>query len=160
MPRVPNDLLLLGIAQIAVVIAGFTAVTAALTPPGGSWSPDHRIRQRAIVSTSFNVVFESLLPLIVFAWLDDARLALVLASAGVAVYAIWVVSTRARQFLKTDAFRTRSGRLLFVLGPLACLLFASNAIVFASVALYSVALLVQLSVAVVSFYSVVSAATS
>jgi len=111
MPRVPNDLLLLGIAQIAVVIAGFTAVTAALTPPGGSWSPDHRIRQRAIVSTSFN-----------------------------------------------DAFHIRSRQLLFVLGPLACLLFASNAIVFASVALYSVALLVQLSVAVVSFYSVVSAA--
>jgi hypothetical protein len=160
MPGVSNDLLLLGIAQIAVVIAGFTAVTSALTPPGGSWSSDQRIRQRAIVSTSFNVVFESLLPLIVFAWLNDARAALVLASAAVAIYAIWVVSARARQFLKTEAFHTRSGRLLFVLGPLACLLFASNAVVFGSVAVYSVALLVQLSVAVVSFYSVVAAATS
>jgi hypothetical protein len=160
MPGVSNDLLLLGIAQIAVVIAGFTAVTSALTPPGGSWSSDQRIRQRAIVSTSFNVVFESLLPLIVFAWLNDARAALVLAGAAVAIYAIWVVSARARQFLKTEAFHTRSGRLLFVLGPLACLLFASNAVVFGSVAVYSVALLVQLSVAVVSFYSVVAAATS
>jgi len=160
MPRVPNDLLLLGIAQIAVVIAGFTAVTAALTPPGGSWSPDHRIRQRAIVSTSFNDAFHIRSRQLLFVLGPLACLLFVLASAGVAVYAIWVVSTRARQFLKTDAFRTRSGRLLFVLGPLACLLFASNAIVFASVALYSVALLVQLSVAVVSFYSVVSAATS
>ena len=35
MPSVPGDVLLLGIAQIAVVMAGFTAVTAALTPPGG-----------------------------------------------------------------------------------------------------------------------------
>jgi hypothetical protein len=157
---VPNEVLLIGIAQIAVVMAGFTAVTSALTPPGGSWSVDQRIRQRAIVSTSFNVVFESLLPVIAFAWFGDARTALVLSSAAVAVYAGWVVLTRARQFLRTDAIHTRSGQLLFVLGPLAVALFAANAIVFASVAVYAVALCVQLSVAVVSFYSVVAAASS
>jgi hypothetical protein len=156
----PGETLLIGIAQIAVVIAGFTAVTAALTPPGGSWSPDQRIRQRAIVSTSFNVLFESLLPVIAFAWFGDARTALVLSSAAVAVYAGWVVVMRARQFLKTDAFRTRSGQLLFVLGPLACLLFAANAMAFASVAVYAVALCVQLSVAVISFYTLVATASS
>jgi hypothetical protein len=156
----PDEGLLLGIAQIAVVVAGFTAVTSALTPPGGSWSLDQRIRQRAIVSTSFNVVFESLLIVIAFAWFGDARTALVLSSAAVAVYTGWVVSARARQFLKTDAFHTRSGRLLFVLGPLAVLLFAANAIVFASVAVYAVALCIQLSVAVISFYTVVAAASS
>lgn len=159
MPRVPSEVLLIGIAQIAVVIAGFTAVTSALTPPGGSWSPDLRIRQRAIVSTSFNVLFESLLPVIAFAWFGDARTALVLSSGAVALYAGWVVWTRARQFLKTAAIHTRSGQLLFVLGPLACLLFAANAIVFASVAVYALALCVQLSVAVLSFYSVVAAAS-
>jgi hypothetical protein len=157
---VPNEVLLIGIAQIAVVMAGFTAVTSALTPPTGSWSVDQRIRQRAIVSTSFNVVFEGLLPVIAFAWFGDARTALVLSSAAVAIYGGWVVLTRARQFLKTDAIRTRSGQLLFVLGPLAVALFAANAIVFASVAVYAVALCVQLSVAVVSFYSVVAAASS
>ena len=160
MLRVSSEGLLLGIAQIAVVIAGFTAVTSALTPPGGSWSPDHRIRQRAIVSTSFNVVFESLLAVIAFAWFDDARVAMVASSAAVAVYTTWVVVSRARQFLKTDAIRKRSGQLLFVLGPLACLLFAANAIAFASVAVYATALCVQLSVAVISFYSVVAAASS
>ena len=152
--------LLFGIVQVAVVVAGFTAVTAALTPPGGSWTLDQRIRQRAIVSTSFNVVFEGLLGIIALAWFADARLAIVLSSAAVAVYTIWVVATRARQFLKTNAFHTRSGQLLFILGPLACLLFVANAIVFASVAIYALALCVQLSVAVLSFYSVVSAATS
>jgi len=157
---VPNEVLLIGIAQIAVVMAGFTAVTSALTPPTGSWSVDQRIRQRAIVSTSFNVVFESLLPVIAFAWFGDARTALVLSSAAVAVYGGWVVLTRARQFLRTEAIRTRSGQLLFVLGPLAVALFAANAIVFASVAVYAAALCVQLSVAVVSFYSVVAAASS
>jgi hypothetical protein len=157
---VPNEVLLIGIAQIAVVIAGFTAVTSALAPPGGAWAADHRIRHRAIVSTSFNVVFESLLPVIAFAWFDDARTALVLSSAAVALYATWVVVLRARQFLKTDAIHTRSGQLLFVLGPLAVLLFAANAIAFASVAIYAIALCVQLSVAMFSFYSLVAAASS
>lgn len=152
--------LLIGIAQIAVVIAGFTAVTSALTPPGGSWSPDQRIRQRAIVSTSFNVLFESLLPVIAFAWFGDTRTSLVLSSAAVAVYAVWVVVTRGRQFLRTPAIHTRSGQVLFVLGPLACLLFAANAIGIASVAVYAAALCVQLSVAVLSFYTVVAAASN
>jgi hypothetical protein len=121
---------------------------------------DHRIRHRAIVSTSFNVLFESLLPVIAFAWFDDARTALVLSSAAVALYATWVVVLRARQFLKTDAIHTRSGQLLFILGPLAVLLFAANAIAFASVAIYAIALCVQLSVAMFSFYSLVAAASS
>src|SRR5512141_1531996 len=125
-PAMPDEGLLLGIAQIAVVVAGFTAVTSALTPPGGSWSVDQRIRQRAIVSTSFNVVFESLLAVIAFAWFGDARTTLVVSSAAVAVYTGWVLSARARQFLKSNAFHTRSGRLLFILGPLAWLLFAAN----------------------------------
>ena len=159
-PAMPDAALLLGIAQIAVVIAGFTAVTSALTPPGGSWTLDQRIRQRAIVSTSFNVVFESLLAVIAFAWFAEARTALVLSSVAVALYTGWVVATRASQFLKSDAIHTRSGQLLFVLGPLACLLFAANAIAFGSVAVYAVALCVQLSVAVISFYTVVSAASS
>jgi hypothetical protein len=160
MAHVSGQELLFGIVQVAVVVAGFTAVTAALTPPGGSWSPDLRIRQRAIVSTSFNVVFEGLLAVVALAWFADAHTALVLASAAVASYTSWVVLTRARQFLKTDAFRTRSGQLLFVLGPLACLLFWANAIVLASVAVYAAALCIQLSVAVLSFYSVVAAASS
>ena len=156
----PSEFLLIGIAQIAVVMAGFTAVTSALTPPGGSWTPGERIRQRAIVSTSFNVVFEALLPVIVFAWLDDVRTALVLSSLAVTLYVGWVVVSRARQFIKTDAIRTRSGQLLFVLGPLAVLLFATNALVFGSVAIYALALCVQLSIAVLSFYSLVAAASS
>jgi len=51
-----------------------------------------RIRQRAIVSTSFNVMFEALAPSIAFAWLGDAHAALVVASAGVAVYATGIVN--------------------------------------------------------------------
>jgi len=157
---VPGEPLLLEIAALAVVIAGFTAVTAVLVPPGGSWHPAMRIRQRAVVSTSFNVMFEALAPSIVFAWLGDARSALMVASAGVAVYATGIVIWRARQFLQAGVNRTPTTMVLFTLGPTAALLFWLNALVFASVAVYALALCIQLSVAAVSFYSLISAAES
>jgi len=154
----PGELLLLTIATVAVAVAGFTAVTATLVPPGGSWHPAMRIRQRAIVSTSFNVMFEALLPSIAFAWLGDARAAIVVASLVVAVYVTLVVVVRGRQFLRAGMNRTRSAVALFALGPTAALLFWANAFVFGSLAVYALALCIQLSVAVISFYTLVSAA--
>jgi hypothetical protein len=117
-----------------------------------------RIRQRAIVSTSINVMFEALVPSIAFAWLDDARSAIVVASLGVATYVTVVVVVRGRQFVRAGMNRTRSAVALFALGPTAALLFWANALIFASLAVYAVALCVQLSVAVISFYTLVSAA--
>jgi hypothetical protein len=156
----PGEAILLEIAAIAVVVAGFTAVTAALAPPGGAWSPSMRIRQRAVVSTSFNVMFEALVPPIAFAWLRDERAALTVASALVAVYVTGIVIWRGRQFMRAGGNRTRTAVTLFVLGPAATLLFWANALALASVAVYALALCIQLSVAVVSFYSLVSAAES
>ena len=154
----PGEVLLVGIATIAVVIAGFTGVTSTLAPPGGSWHPAMRIRHRAIVSTSFNVMFEALAPLIAFAWLDDAEAALGVASVAVAVYATGIVIWRGRQFLRAGGNRTPTAVALFTLGPTATLLFWANALVFRSLAVYALALCIQLAVAVVSFYSLVSAA--
>ena len=154
----PGELLLLSIASIAVAIAGFTGVTSSLVPAGGSWHPAMRIRQRAIVSTSFNVMFEALAPLIAFAWLGDARAAIIAASVGVAAYATAVVVVRARQFVRAGMNRTRSTVVLFALGPTATLLFWANGLIFASLAVYALALCVQLLVAVVSFYTLISAA--
>jgi hypothetical protein len=133
-------------------------VTATLVPPGGSWHPAMRLRQRAVVSTSFNVMFEALVPPIAFAWLGDAQAALAVASAGVAMYTTGIVIWRGRQFLRAGGNRTRTAVLLMTLGPTAALLFWANALVFRSVAVYALALCIQLSVAVVSFYSLVSAA--
>ncbi len=154
----PGEALLLGIAAISVAVAGFTAVTSTLVPPGGAWHPAMRIRQRAIVSTSFNVMFESLAPSIVFAGNGDARASVAAASAGVAVYATGIVIWRGRQLVRAGAGRTPTVLVLFALGPTATLLFWANALVFGSVAVYALALCVQLSVAVLSFYSLVSAA--
>jgi len=155
----PGEALLLALASIAAIIPGFTAVTAALTPPGGSWSQVHGIRQRAIVSTSFNVVFEALLPVIAFAWLGDVRQAVVLSSAVVALYAAWIVVTRGSQLYRAGGLRTWAGRLLFVPGIAALLLFTVNALLLGSLAVYALALCVQLSVAVISFYQLVAAST-
>ena len=154
----PAEGLLLAIATVAVAVAGFAAVTASLTPPGGSWQPAMRIRQRAIVSTSFNVMFEALAPSIAFAGLGDAHAALVVASAGVAAYATGIITWRGRQMIRAGAYRTRSAQVFFALGPTATLLFWANAVVLASVAVYALALCVQLSIAVISFYSLISAA--
>ncbi len=154
----PGEALLLGIAAIAVAVAGFTAVTSTLAPPGGTWHPAMRVRQRAIVSTSFNVMFESLAPPIVFAGLGDVRTSVALASAGVAIYATGVVLWRGRQLVLAGGALTRTAIVLFALGPTATLLFWINAVAFGSVAVYALALCVQLSVAVVSFYSLVAAA--
>lgn len=51
-----------------------------------------RIRQRAIVSTNFNVMFESLARSIAFAWLGDARAARMAASAGRGRHATGIVT--------------------------------------------------------------------
>jgi hypothetical protein len=155
---VPGEPLLIAIATIAVVVAGFTAVTSTLTPPGGAWSPAMRIRHRAIVSTSFNVMFEALVPSILFAVNGDVRTSVVVASAGVAVYATGIIVWRMRQLLRAGGPATPSALVLYALGPTATLLFWANALVAASVAVFAFALCIQLSVAIVSFYSLVSAA--
>jgi hypothetical protein len=154
----PGEALLIAIATIAVVVAGFTGVTSTLTPPGGSWPQAMRIRQRAIVSTSFNVVFESLAPSIIFAANGDPRTSVVIASGGVAVYATGIVVWRGRQLLRAGGRWTPAVLVLFALGPTATLLFWVNALVFGSIAVYALALCIQLSVAVMSFYALVSAA--
>jgi len=154
----PGEPLLLGIATIAIVVAGFTGVTSAMTPSDGSWPPAMRIRQRAIVSTSFNVVFEALAPVIAFAWLDDPRGAFMLTSLIVAVYLTGIVTWRGRQLWRAGGNRTGSALVLFALGPIATLLFWANAIAIGGLVVYALALCIQLGVAAVSFYSLVSAA--
>jgi hypothetical protein len=154
----PGEALLMTIALAAVAVAGFTAVTSTLVPPGGSWPPAMRIRQRAIVSTSFNVAFESLAPSIVFAANDDPRASVVVASGAVAAYVTAIVVWRGRQLVRAGGALTWTTIILFALGPAATLLFWANALVFGSIAIFALALCIQLSVAVVSFYSLVSAA--
>lgn len=148
--------LLVGIATVGVVVAGFAAIAPGVSPDASRWTPSHRLRQRAIVSTSFNVTFESLLPVVLFPALGSERDALVLASAVAFAYLLIVVLVRARQLLRAGAFRSRPAQVMFVAGPAATALFGLNAILLMSLTAYGLALLIQLSVAALSFYSLLA----
>jgi hypothetical protein len=151
-----DEALLIGIATVAVVVAGFAAIAPGMAPDASRWTSSHRLRLRAIVSTSFNVTFESLLPVVLFAALGE-RTSLVLASGIVFVYLLFVVLVRAWQMLRAGAFRSRPTQIMFVAGPAATALFGLNAVVFVSLTAYGLALLIQLSVAALSFYSLLGA---
>ena len=148
--------LLVGMATVAVVVAGFAAIAPGVSPDASGWTASHRLRLRAIVSTSFNVTFESLLPVVLFPAVGSERTSLVLASALVFAYLLIVVLIRARQMLRAGASRSRAAQVMFVAGPAATALFGLNAVVFASLTAYGLALLIQLSVAALSFYSLLA----
>jgi hypothetical protein len=153
---VEGDVLLIGIAQLAIVIAGFSAISATLLPAGSTWSPSQRIRLRIIVSTSLNVTFESLVPVILFPALGDARTSFVVASALATIYLTGVVFVRTRQIARARAFRARSTQLIMSAAIGSIILFGLNALVFGSLTLFAFALCTQLLVATFSFYSLIA----
>ena len=152
----PGEALLIGIATVAVVVAGFAAIAPGVAPDASRWTTSHRLRLRAIVSTSFNVTFEALLPVVLFPAVGSERSTLVLASALVFGYLVFVVLIRARQMLRAGALRSRPAQIMFVAGPAATALFGLNAIVLVSLTAYGLALLIQMSVAAISFYSLLA----
>ena len=117
-----------------------------------------RFRLRGIVSTSFNVTFESLLPAVDLPRArrrtsDDRRL-----ERLVFVYALFVIGVRLSTVDPSgcalgplDAVRRRLGDHRD--SPVRL-----NALVFASVTVYALALCIQLSVAAISFYSLAAGA--
>jgi hypothetical protein len=151
-----GEALLIGIATVAVVVAGFAAIAPGVTPDASHWTTGHRIRLRAIVSTSFNVTFESLLPVVLFPAVDNERATLVLASALVFAYLLGVIGVRFLQLRRAGALGARPAQLTVVAGIAATALFGLNALVFVSLTAYGLALLFQLSVAAVTFYSLLA----
>jgi hypothetical protein len=154
---VEGEVLLVGIAQLAIVTAGFAAVATGLR--GQSLSPSQSVRLRAIVSTSFNVAFESLVPLIAFYWLRDTRAAVVTASALAAVNVAVVMIIRTPQLARAGALRARAGQFMVVAAWSAAVLFALTALVFGSVSGFAAALLLQLFVVAISFYTLVASSS-
>jgi hypothetical protein len=154
----PGEAVLIGIATIAVVVAGFAAIAPGLTSDRAAWTFGQRFRLRGIVSTSFNVTFESLLPAVLFPALGDVRTTIVVSSAIVFVYAVFIISVRSRQLVQSGVPWVRWTRFVVASGITATTLFGLNALVFASVTVYAIALCIQLSVAAISFYSLAAGA--
>lgn len=159
MPPMEGEALLVGIGTFGIGTAGFAAVAASMRSESNRWTPVHSLRVRAIVSTSFNVAFESVVPLIAVLILGDIRIALVVASLVTGTYALGIITIRGRQFVQTRAFRLRSGQVMVVTGVTATALFLLNAIFFASAGVYALALCFQLATAAVSFYSLIADTT-
>jgi hypothetical protein len=154
----PGEALLIGIATIAVVVAGFAAIAPGLASDRAGWTVGQRFRLRGIVSTSFNVTFESLLPAVIFPAVDDARTTIVISSAIVFVYALFVIGVRSRQLIQAGTPWVRWTQFVVASGITATTLFGLNALVFASITVYALALCIQLSVAAISFYSLAAGA--
>jgi len=154
----PGEALLIGIATIAVVVAGFAAIAPGLASDRAGSTPGQRYRLRGIVSTSFNVTFESLLPAVLFPAFGDARTTIVVSSAVVFVYAFFVISVRLRQLIRSGITWVPWTRFVVASGFTATALFGLNAVVFASLTVYALALCIQLSVAAISFYSLAAGA--
>jgi hypothetical protein len=152
----PGEALLIGIATIAVVVAGFAAIAPGSAPDASRWTAGHRIRLRAIVSTSFNVTFESLLPVVLFPAIADGRQTLVISSALVFMYLLFIVAVRLTQIIRAGAFRSRSTQITIAGGLASTSLFGLNALLFASLTVYALALCIQLSVSAISFYSLLA----
>jgi hypothetical protein len=153
---VPGEALLIGIATVAVVVAGFAAIAPGIGPERAQWTAAQRFRLRGIVWTSFNVTFESLLPAVLFPALDEPRSSILISSAVVFVYAVVVISVRSRQLLQTGALRRRWSQVNLAAGITATTLFGLNALVLASLTAYTLALCIQLSVAAISFYTLLT----
>jgi hypothetical protein len=86
------------------------------------------------------------------------RLALALAEVERPIGYLLIVLIRGRQMLRAGALRSRPAQIMFIAGPAATALFGLNALVFASLTAYGFALLVQLSVAALSFYTLLAGA--
>lgn len=159
MPPMQADALLIGIGTFGIGTAGFAAVAASLRSESKLWTPAHSLRVRVIVSTSFNVAFESVVPLIAALILGNMRSALVVASLVTGIYVLWIVALRGRQFFQTSAFRLRSGQVMLATGVFSVTLFLLNAFFFVSVGVYALAMCFQLGTAAVSFYSLIADTT-
>jgi hypothetical protein len=93
---------------------------------------------------------------VLFPALGSERTSLVLASGLVFAYLLVVVVIRARQMRRAGALGSRPAQIMFLAGPAATALFGLNALAFASLTAYGLALLIQLSVAALSFYSLLA----
>jgi hypothetical protein len=154
-----GEALLIGIGTFGIGTAGFAAVAASLRSESKLWTPAHSLRVRVIVSTSFNVAFESVVPLIAALILGGGHSAVQVASLVTGIYVLCIVALRGRQILQTRAIRLRPAQVMVVTGLLSVSLFLLNAVLFVSIGVYALAMCFQLGTAAVSFYSLVADTT-
>ncbi len=146
-PRMEGEAFLLGVAQIAIVVAGFAGLAASFQDRG-RWTAAEWVYLQTLVVASLAVVFFALLPFIPFYLWHDEQLGLRLASGTYALYALQVFPRRL--FALRRAQSPRSAYRNLMLAPFLILSAVAN-IPFGSIALYSLTLVIALYFAAVQF---------
>lgn len=154
MPDVDGEGLLSAIGGLALSIAGFAGLAAAFG--SAEWTPFEAFRIRLLLAQGLSVAFESFLPAISFRALHDEPRALVLSSSIVVLWTVTGLVARTLQLTRIH--------WLSLFGPgviiISIAVQVANVVVWASVAAYASALLIQLIPATVSFYWLLSERTT
>lgn len=152
--------LLLGIAQIAIVTAGFAGLASAFRRETGNWTQWHAVRLRGLVTATLSATILSLLPPLLYAALADEGRAFAIASGLMAVYIGVIMVVRERQMSQAHVVRVRMNA--FLLTGFAAILVVSiaNALWWASLAGFAAALIIELLMAFVLFYSLLAESTA
>jgi hypothetical protein len=124
---VPSEVLLVGIATLAVTLAGFAGVVAVFRQDD-SWTDVHAFRLRILVRNSLAVMFLALLPLVFFAGFGDERAAIGAASSSAAVWMLISIVQLQRQWLRIARFTALANLTSSVIAWLATALFVVNAV--------------------------------
>lgn len=142
-----GEQLLIGIAQIGIVIAGFAGLVGTLQDRE-HWMPAEWVYLQTLVVASIGVVFVALLPFVPFYLSHDDQLSLRVASGLYALYTFQVFPRRLIALRRARAPRSAYGNL--ALAPLLMLGATAN-IFLGSLALYVLTLLVAVFFATTQF---------
>jgi hypothetical protein len=145
---VEGEGLLLALAQVGVVVAGFAGVAAALRQ---RWTASERVQFQILVVASLAVMFFALLPPILFYVTHDAQLSVRLASGGYGLYVAQVMTRRVRAFRRART-PLRTYLWTIVVGPTVVLVvMLLNVLLWGAPGIHALGLLPGLYVATAQF---------
>ncbi|MBV9359569.1 MAG: hypothetical protein JO023_29010 [Chloroflexi bacterium] len=157
----PGTDLLLTLAQIAIVTAGFAGLTGALRQESSGWTAVHGLRVQRLLAASFIQVLYALLPVLLFYIGVDARRAIDEASAVACLSGVVMSAVRVRGALPAAGFWSADNLWVFVLAPaFAIIIYAINALVWHSSGAYAAGVVMTLSGVFVNFYGLVVMTTT
>lgn len=140
--------LLLALAQIGVIVAGFAGVAASLRQ---QWSAAERVQFQILVVASLAIMFFAVLPVMLFYVTHEAQLSVRLASAGYGLYVAQVMTRRVHAFRRARTpLRTYLWSL--VVGPVVVLgLMVLNVVLWGNAGIHAMGMLPGLYVATAQF---------
>ena len=151
--------LLLAIAQIAIVIAGFAGLSSAFKGDGAHWTAFHDLRVRQLVSLGSVVAISALAPSLLFAQTHNESLTIRLAAGGMVLTLVVVSAFRLPHIRRVGGHCTLVGMLTPLAAVTSIGVLVLTALGVLGVAGYAAGLMLPLVMNLVTFYGLVSDAT-